>query len=596
MIDKWLELKIKNISICKILYALKPNKIAIYGYGRLAEYLYQELKSGFEDIYVTDDYDKLNDADIVIIIDYENYYKHEANMPSKACIMSIRELIGLTYFIFIHIPKLSQLGNGCKKYIVRIPQLNVECDCKNQFEYLISNMPFNLSVHKNNPAYFKYLYNDIAEYSDEYIKNIFTEIPIFKRVTGELVYSDYRSKYLNTVNGERFTYYQPEEYMYKLYLFGDCSVFGIGTDDEHTIASYIQKYIKNGKVINYGMYGAGTDENYLFQKSEYYNYNHDDIIIIFNKYSYLPVSKKSILFSYVQEILNSYGIIYCDMMNVYDMRGDNPIFIDKNHINHRGYSLIADYLYNKYLKEIDDNITQTEYNNKFVANNSYNINNVSIDSKCINDIQPYLSYLKEEQFIYDKSKKYGCIVMNANPFTNGHKYLVEQALKYVDYLYVFVLEEDSSLISFKDRFNMVALNLQHIDNVKVLRSGSYIISSITFPEYFTKEFKKEITVDTSLDVRIFAEIIAPTLHITWRFIGEEPFCKITKQYNNALKEILPQYNIKITEIERFEINGKAISATEVRKLFRERQYDKLIDLVTEQTIDYMKNNIETNLW
>ncbi|EFA28598.1 ABC transporter, ATP-binding protein, partial [Haemophilus influenzae HK1212] len=38
----------------------------------------------------------------------------------------------------------------------------------------------------------------------------------------------------------------------------------------------------------------------------------------------------------------------------------------------------------------------------------------------------------------------GSIVMNANPFTLGHRYLIEQALQQCDHLHLFIVGEDAS--------------------------------------------------------------------------------------------------------------------------------------------------------
>ena len=40
--------------------------------------------------------------------------------------------------------------------------------------------------------------------------------------------------------------------------------------------------------------------------------------------------------------------------------------------------------------------------------------------------------------------KFGAVVMNCNPLTLGHRYLIEQALKQCDYLMIFVVQEDKS--------------------------------------------------------------------------------------------------------------------------------------------------------
>ena len=44
----------------------------------------------------------------------------------------------------------------------------------------------------------------------------------------------------------------------------------------------------------------------------------------------------------------------------------------------------------------------------------------------------------------------GAIVMNANPFTKGHRYLIEKAAAECGFVYVFVLSEDKSVFSSKD--------------------------------------------------------------------------------------------------------------------------------------------------
>ena len=81
----------------------------------------------------------------------------------------------------------------------------------------------------------------------------------------------------------------------------------------------------------------------------------------------------------------------------------------------------------------------------------------------------------------------GSAVMNCNPFTNGHKALIEQASRECDHVYVFVLSEEKSDFSFIDRLNMVKLGTAELKNVTVLPTGPYLISSATFPTYFLKD-------------------------------------------------------------------------------------------------------------
>lgn len=181
----------------------------------------------------------------------------------------------------------------------------------------------------------------------------------------------------------------------------------------------------------------------------------------------------------------------------------------------------------------------------------------------------------------------GSIVMNCNPFTFGHRYLVEESLKHCDKLIVFVVEEDKSIFPFKDRFKLVKENLIDLENVIVIPSGEFIISTKTFAEYFLKESIQSKKIDTSLDVTLFAKEIAPCLNITIRFAGEEPFDKVTAQYNESMRKILPQYNIQFIEIKRKTLNNKVISATEVRKLLEDKNFNAIKDLVPQKTYEYL---------
>lgn len=76
--------------------------------------------------------------------------------------------------------------------------------------------------------------------------------------------------------------------------------------------------------------------------------------------------------------------------------------------------------------------------------------------------------------------------MNCNPFTLGHRYLIEEACSQVDILYVFVVEEDKSYFKFEDRIEMVRQGTKDLKQVQVLPSGKYIISKETFAQYFKK--------------------------------------------------------------------------------------------------------------
>ena len=175
-------------------------------------------------------------------------------------------------------------------------------------------------------------------------------------------------------------------------------------------------------------------------------------------------------------------------------------------------------------------------------------------------IQDFLASLE----VVESGGTVGAIVMNCNPFTKGHRYLIETAAKECDRLYVFVLSEDKSFFSAKDRMEMVRLGTADLSNVTVLPTGPYLISSATFPTYFLKEQGAKEQIHCLLDIEIFCNYYVPKFGISRRYVGTEPFCNTTGQYNEALIAHLPEKGIELRQIQRLEENSTPISASAVR--------------------------------
>ena len=184
----------------------------------------------------------------------------------------------------------------------------------------------------------------------------------------------------------------------------------------------------------------------------------------------------------------------------------------------------------------------------------------------------------------------GAAVMNCNPFTRGHRYLIETAASQCDRLYVFVLSEDKSYFSAKDRMDMVRLGTADLDNVTVLPTGPYLISSATFPTYFLKEREKAESIHCLLDIDIFCKYYAPKFGITKRFVGTEPLSPMTSQYNDALRENLPEKGIELIEIPRLEQEETPISASNVRSCLESGDPETLRKLVPDTTYAYLEAN------
>lgn len=183
----------------------------------------------------------------------------------------------------------------------------------------------------------------------------------------------------------------------------------------------------------------------------------------------------------------------------------------------------------------------------------------------------------------------GAAVMNCDPFTLGHRYLVECAAKECDKFYVFVLSEDRGHFSAADRLTMVKAGTADLKNVTVLPTGPYLISAATFPTYFLKDRDGAEQVQCLLDIAIFCKYFAPHFGITRRYVGTEPLSPMTGKYNAALKENLPAKGIEVRELPRFEKAGVPVSASAVRKALAENDWDSLKALVPPTTFNHLQN-------
>lgn len=190
---------------------------------------------------------------------------------------------------------------------------------------------------------------------------------------------------------------------------------------------------------------------------------------------------------------------------------------------------------------------------------------------------------------YHPGKKIGSIVMNANPFTRGHAYLAERAAAECDWLHLFVVFENVAMFSSDDRFALVQQGVAHIPNVTVHSASCYAVSKVTFPSYF---LKKQSLIDkafTGIDLLLFRQYIAPSLKITHRFVGSEPYCPVTRKYNADMKYWLQRPDIDLPRIEVVEVARKAsdsgltISASAVRALLKQHQFNQVKEMVPETT-------------
>ena len=181
----------------------------------------------------------------------------------------------------------------------------------------------------------------------------------------------------------------------------------------------------------------------------------------------------------------------------------------------------------------------------------------------------------------------GASVMNCNPFTLGHRFLIEQAAKECSRLFIFVLSEDKSYFSAEDRIKMVRLGTQDLTNVTVLPTGPYLISSATFPTYFLKERENAHNLHCQLDIEIFTKYFVPAFSITRRYVGTEPLSPMTNRYNEVLKSSLIEKGIEVCEFPRLTLDGIPISASTVRAHITAKDKEAVKCLVPQTTYQYL---------
>lgn len=183
----------------------------------------------------------------------------------------------------------------------------------------------------------------------------------------------------------------------------------------------------------------------------------------------------------------------------------------------------------------------------------------------------------------------GVVVMNCNPFTLGHRYLIEQAAKQVERLFVMVVREDCSLFAYAERKAMVEQGVAHLKNVTVIDGSEYAISQATFPTYFLKRLDDAADTQMLLDLDLFRRHIAPALGTTVRFVGTEPTDQLTRRYNQLMHEVLAD----VREIVRLEKEGNAVSASRVRKAMEQGDMSTIRQLVPPTTLPYIIAHLAT---
>jgi [citrate (pro-3S)-lyase] ligase len=389
---------------------------------------------------------------------------------------------------------------------------------------------------------------------------------------GAIKLKDHHGKHVNIINGHRVVPDQPADCTRTIYVFGGCITFGAGCPDGGTSSACLQKLLSNHgmnefKVENYGMFIFGRGK-YVFETMKSLPYRPGDILV--SSFYRAPA------ISGVTHLPE--GVFHVDTLTMFERPHDwgENVFLDTSHPNEIGQMAIATKMFDflktrNFFEDFADS-------HRAVPALSTNI----LPREEFAQLDEYLSTITPLRLTI------GAIVMNCNPFTLGHRYLIEQSAQKVARLFIFVVEEDKSLFPFADRIDLVRRGVTDIPNVTIVPSGKFIISSLTFTDYFGKSELQDRAIDPSMDVKLFGQFIAPKMGINIRFAGEEPLDKVTRQYNDAMRSILPQYGVKFEAIPRKESEGEPVSASRVRKLLETKDFGAIAKLVPETTLAYLK--------
>ena len=420
-----------------------------------------------------------------------------------------------------------------------------------------------------------------ADHPAEYYKTL-AHFQVIGRIGMRSFFPDYSSGLVNYLDGKRVTEHQPKSYKRTLHVYGQCTVVGQWVPDDQTLCSQLQLKMSEGGysdtlVVNEGMHGE-NHMSFINLILDSPTYHEGDAVMIYAPDKNLAVYLEGLGFE-VLRIKDGWPINETTTTCVYD---------NTMHPGPKIYELLAEKLF--------EYLAQRDFKTAFTP------------KKQTSDLKAYAKFLKSSDKkklerpllhytanVFAKvpadlkdAKRVGAIVMNANPFTAGHRYLVEYASNQVDLLYVFCASADTSLFSTEDRLEMVKQGTADLPNVVVASSGRVFANTETFPEYHIQELSFDKTEVGAKDILLFSRYIAPQLGIKKRFVGEEAPGSLTKSFNEHMARALPRHGIELVEIPRHTEGGEVVSASKVRSLLAQGDIEALRPLVPQSTYVYIK--------
>lgn len=565
--NRWISLYKDNSYLIEYLRKNLIKKILVTGEYALDVYYY--IKKYGTDIQVV----LINNDDFLQIRnDYNGWYVIDTNnMSSK-----IREnLIGNNYYNkLLDICDLIEIEKFRQFYLNRYREnfIFVEVPTTDKDLQLTHEEKERMMLGRNYKSFLQDTAPEIVAFNKKFLGNHYSHAMIrdicfpatILIVNGLLSQQSFTNENFHVVNGKRITPNNIPDAIKKVNFYGNCIVFGQMVDDFNTIPNYFQRKLNDNNLkvnaINHGIRSNNLIE--IIRNINYKGIYSSDLNVIF----YVDTEHELIEKLGIDNVYHLYEVFNDEDLQDYFL--DTPM-----HCNHIANSKISQYLFEitkEKLKQppfLFDELVCPEYEKNLYEGNKY--------------VSEYIEFLKK----YRKDGVNGGIVMNCNPFTNGHLNLIKYALKYVDILYVFVIQEDRLVFKFEDRLRMVKESCSDLKNVVILPSGEFFGSAMLFPEYGSKDNSKVSKIDCLDDTEFFCKVVAPLLNIKYRFVGEEKSDMITKHLNEELKAELPKYGIKLIERPRFKCeNGILYSARYIRNLILNNKIEQISNFVPKATL------------
>ncbi len=366
---------------------------------------------------------------------------------------------------------------------------------------------------------------------------------------------DTRSRYLNVVNGERVTVGQPSEAERTIWFFGPCVMIGNYVEDKHTIESFLQERLNREgyscKVVNCGCHETPYQEMIHITST--------------------PMKPGDVVVFHV----NNRPFANVESIDLTELLDQNNVptewLLDMpTHCNHKVNQIYADELFDRMVRDgaLTGKASRKEDQSPLACDLA--VNALFLD-------------LYFDGYQPEKGKRIGGIALHGNPFTLGHRYLIEYASKHADRVFALLTEDEAGLLSFAERYAMAIEDTKHLPNVTIVPGGPFSGTRNIFAVYFVKVDPATMREGTYAGFRIFGEVIAKRLGINCRFIGDERHCPQMEVHNDLLKEMMPKYGIEVIEIPRIQAEGGSISASRSRRAAAEGDKETLLANVSEST-------------